>query len=213
MHSCLICDDHALVRDALSLAIESRWPDTEILTATDFDEALRLAARSPDVCLVDLSMPGAAPREGIAALRAAAPRAKVVIVTGSTDDALLLDLIAAGVDAFVPKTASSGVVLAAVGLALMGERYLPPRLAELLNPASSPGPQADQVEADDRRTPTARQRDVLRLIADGRSNKEIARCLGVSPATVKSHVTQAIAAVGALNRTDAAMRARTRGLI
>jgi len=91
MRSCLICDDHALVRDALSIAIESRWPDAEILIAVDFDEAQQLAARSPDICLVDLTMPGAAPREGIAAIRSTAPKAGIVVVTGSTDDALLVE--------------------------------------------------------------------------------------------------------------------------
>ncbi len=213
MRSCLICDDHALVRDALAMAIELRWPEAEILHASDFDEARRQAAHCPRLCLADLVMPGAAPLDGIAAIRAAAPEAAVIVVTGSTDDTLLLALLAMGVDGFIPKTAPKDVILAAVELVLLGTRYLPPRVAELLRGASVEAPPAQSTEVDTRPAPTDRQRDVLRLIAEGKSNKEIARHLGVSPATVKTHVAHGIAAIGALNRTDAAIRARARGLI
>ncbi len=105
MRSCLIADDHALVREALAAMLRSRWPDAVVAEAADFPAACAAAA-GHDIVLCDLDMPGAAPRDGIAALCAAAGATPVLVVTGSWDDALLLDLIAGGVAGFVPKTAS-----------------------------------------------------------------------------------------------------------
>lgn len=156
---------------------------------------------------MDLVMPGSDPMEGVSRLIEIAPQTRVIIVTGSHDDAMLLELLARGVHGFLEKTVGADVILAAIDLVLAGSRYLPPRVAELaLNP-----PAARQVAGG--RLPTDRQRQVLVLIAKGHSNKEIARSLGVSPATVKTHVAHAIASIGAANRTEAVVRARDLGLI
>lgn len=211
MRSCLICDDHQLVREALAGAVARRWPHATIAQAGNFPEAWDKAVAAPDLCLADLTMPGAEERTGIAELRRVAPTMPVLVITGSHDDRLLLDLIADGVAGFVPKTSGTEIILAAIELVLAGGRYMPPRVAEL-----AAGAQADgQVPAARMIRPvvTARQADVLRLVALGYSNKEIARDLYLSPATVKTHVAQALAAIGAANRTDAAMRARALGLI
>lgn len=157
-------------------------------------------------------MPGAGPVEGVTGVLDIAPGTRLLVVTGSHDDALLLELLGRGVHGFVPKTSSGEVILAAIELVLAGGRYLPPRVAELAGarpaaPAASPSPEPGS------RVVTDRQKQVLTLIARGLSNKEIARVLGVSPATVKTHVTNAIGSVGAANRTEAAMRARALGLI
>jgi DNA-binding NarL/FixJ family response regulator len=212
MRSCLICDDHQMVREALAGAVARRWPEATILQAGSFPEAWHKAAGSHDLCLADLAMPGADERDGIAGLRRAAPAMPVLVITGSHDDRLLLDLIASGVAGFVPKTSGTEIILAAIDLVLAGGRYMPPRVAELAAQT--------QVGIDPHvgtRAPkpavTARQADVLRLVAEGYSNKEIARALDLSPATVKTHVAQAIAAIGAANRTDAAIRATALGLI
>ena len=216
MQSCLICDDHALVREALAGAVARRWPMTTIAQAGSFPEAWARAEERPggghDLCLADLAMPGANEREGIAGLRRAAPTMPVLVITGSHDDRLLLDLIGDGVAGFVPKTSGTDIIMAAIELVLAGGRYMPPRVAELA--AQVQGGAGLSAES---RTPkpavTARQADVLRLVADGYSNKEIARALDLSPATVKTHVAQTIAAIGATNRTEAAIRARALGLI
>ena len=212
MRSCLICDDHALVRDALRGAIAHRWPDAEISEAADFVAAWQQAARAPTLIIADLVMPGAAPRDGVARLRAAAPDAPIIVVTGSHDDAILLDLLDSGVAGFVPKTSGTEIIIAAMKLVLSGGRYLPARVMELaLDRRATAGGAAPS--GGPREIVTPRQREVLKLMADGQSNKEIARALGVSPATIKTHVAQAIAAVGAHNRTDAAMRAAALGLV
>ena len=210
MQSCLICDDHALVREALAGAVARRWPMTTIAQAGSFPEAwARAEEHARDLCLADLAMPGASEREGIAGLRRAAPTMPVLVITGSHDDRLLLDLIGDGVAGFVPKTSGTDIIMAAIDLVLAGGRYMPPRVAELA--AQMQGGTSPSAES---RTPkpavTARQADVLRLVADGYSNKEIARALDLAPSTVKSHVSQIFARLGAVNRTDAL--ARTQGL-
>ncbi len=210
MQSCLICDDHALMRDALATAIAARWPNARIALADSFDTAWQSAATdTPDLCLVDLIMPGAAPLAGVTRLMQIASDARTIVVTGTHDDNLLLDLLDAGVHGFLQKTSSSAVFIAAIGLVMAGGRYLPPRVAELAIAPATTVPEADPGI----RPPTDRQRQVLTLIAKGQSNKEIARQLGVSPATIKTHVASAIAAVGAANRTEAAIRARELRLI
>lgn len=205
MESCLIADDHALVRDALSLAVAARWTAATIWEAADFPAAWELAAHQPALCLMDLGMAGAEPRQGISRIRAIAPASRVLVITGIEDDVLMLDLLDDGVAGFLSKSARTAVVVAAIELVLAGGRYLPPRLAEILNSpargASSSSPLS------------ARQTEVLRLIGDGRTNKEIGRDLAISPATVKVHIAQAMSALGATNRTDAAMKARALGVI
>ena len=204
MRRCLIADDHELVRDALAGAVAGRWPAAELVEAGDFPSAWA-RAEGNDLILADLLMPGADGTEGIARLHALAPATPLVVITGTHDDRALLALLSLGVAGFLGKTEGTAVILAAIELVLAGGRYLPPRVAELAagNNASPPEP-----------SPVSpRQREVLRLIADGRSNKEIALALRVSPATVKTHVATAIAALGAQNRTDAAVKARGRGWI
>jgi DNA-binding NarL/FixJ family response regulator len=212
VQSCLICDDHELVREALAGAIAGRWPDAQITQAADFDQAWALSRSGPDLCLVDLMMPGAGPVEGVAGVLDIAPQTRLLVVTGSHDDGVLLELLGRGVHGFVSKTSSGEVILAAIELVLAGGRYLPPRVAELAG-ARPPAPAPQPALEPGSRAVTDRQKQVLTLIARGLSNKEIARSLGVSPATVKTHVTNAIGSVGAANRTEAAMRARALGLI
>lgn len=213
MNLCLICDDHSLIRDAMAAAIGRKWPAAEILQAADFPTAWALAARGPDLCLVDLGMPGAGGREGVARILAAAPDARVLVVTGGDDDRLMLDLLSDGVAGFASKSLDTEVLAAAIDLVLAGGRYLPPRLAELLvsgPQARTPAPRRD---GPAREPLTPRQLDVLRLMAEGQSNKDIARALDLSPATIKTHVAQIIATVGAANRTEASARARALGLL
>ena len=206
MRSCLIADDHELVRAALAGAVAARWPDATVVEAHDFPGAWAAADDGYDLILADLLMPGATGTDGIAKLHALAGATPLIIITGSADDRALLALLALGVAGFLGKNATTAVILAAIELVLAGGRYLPPRVAELAAGAPSDTP-ADPSPV------SPRQREVLRLIAGGRSNKEIALALAVSPATVKTHVAGAIAAIGAQNRTDAAVKARSRGWI
>ncbi|HVN01891.1 MAG TPA: response regulator transcription factor [Caulobacteraceae bacterium] len=210
----LVCDDHPLVRAAIAATVAEVAPQRPVLTAKDFGEAWRLAGSEPALvlCIVDLQMPGAGPGEGLRGIRDRAPDAKIVVITGSESDADLLAALDLGVDGFIPKTAEPGVVEAAIRLVLAGGRYLPPRVAEIVSGlrarAATPAP---PVEAPYGRI-SERQREVLRFLARGRSNKEIAEVMALSPATVKSHVAHILAVLGAANRTEAALSARAKGM-
>jgi DNA-binding NarL/FixJ family response regulator len=206
--SCLICDDHAMMREALAGAVALGWPAADIVQCADYPQGWAAAAARPDLILSDLIMPGAGPVDGIAGLRVAAPGVPILVITGSEDDATLLALFDLGVAGFAPKTSKSALIDAAIRVVLAGGRYLPPRLLELA--AARGGGAAPRAVAS---RLTGRQVDVLRLIAAGQSNKEIARDLDLSPATIKAHTAAAMAALGAANRAEAVFKAREAALI
>lgn len=185
----LICDDHPLMRQALVGALTARWPSVRLEQASSFPEAWALAATTPDFCLIDLAMPGAEPVSGVARMREATPDSAIIVVTGLTDERLLRDVAACGVAAILPKT------------------FEPADLLEAIQAAT---PLADDAGAA---LPTGRQREVLRLMGAGLTNKEIAGRLGIAPATVKIHVSRIIALLQAVNRTEAVSRAERQGLI
>ena len=209
MKSCLICDDHAMMRDALGGAVALGWPDAEIVEAADFTAGWAAAAAQPDLIISDLVMPGATPLDGVRRLQMIAPASPILVVTGNEEDALLIALFQLGIAGFAPKTSRSALIEAAIRVILAGGRYLPPRVVELIGPRSTPELAPGAVTA--RLTP--RQVHVLQQTAQGRSNKEIARELELSPATIKAHVAAAIAALGATNRTEAVAKAQAMGLI
>jgi DNA-binding NarL/FixJ family response regulator len=197
MKTCLICDDHALVRTALGGLICQIRPETTIHHAQDFPGALAgLAQHSPDLCLADLRMPGADPLAGIAALMRSAGRAPVIVVTGDCDDTLLLALFRLGVAAVLEKTCELSVIEAAVRTVLAGGRCVPGYVQTTLTRGDTvptgPAPLSP------------RQSEVLRLAVMGQSNKEIARDLCLAPSTVKTHLEHAMRLLGASNRTEAA---------
>jgi two-component system nitrate/nitrite response regulator NarL len=156
-------------------------------------------------------MPGATPVEGVGRLRAAAPNSPVLVVTGNEEDAVLLALFRLGIAGFAPKTSKSAIIEAAIRLVLAGGRYLPPRIVDLAARNGAMGAGSAPAAATVRLT--QRQTDVLKLIATGESNKQIARELDLSPATIKAHIAAAIAALGAANRTEAVVKAREMSLI
>ena len=121
-----------------------------------------------------------------------------------SSDTALFDL---GIAGFAPKTSKSAVIEAAIRLVLAGGRYLPPRLVELAAQRGGGAYAGQNIRL------TERQTDVLARIATGKSNKEIARDLNLSPATVKAHIAAVILALGATNRTDATYKARALGLV
>jgi two-component system, NarL family, nitrate/nitrite response regulator NarL len=227
MQSCLICDDHALVREALVGAVKMNWPSAVVTEASDFPQAWALARNAPDFCIADLIMPGATPLEGIKGIMKAAPNTPILVVTGTQDDALLLGLLKLGVAGFAPKSASGAIVEAAIRLILAGGRYLPPRLADIAaarvdsaregdpsivkDASLTSGPDPFNQAVLDRLT--VRQIDVLKLVARGHSNKEIARTLGLAPSTVKTHLENLLAALGVANRTEASSKARSLNLL
>jgi two-component system, NarL family, nitrate/nitrite response regulator NarL len=213
MQSCLVCDDHAMMRGALAGAISMTWPEATVSTAADFSAGWAAAAESHDLILCDLSMPGATPLDGISGMREAAPDTPLVVVTANEDDSLLLSLFDLGIAGFIPKSASAEIIEMALRLVLAGGLYLPPRIIALAN-ARLNGPRTlDGQKNLGMAHLTDRQLEVLTQLAAGESNKEIARRLGLSPATVKTHVASILSALNATNRTEAVYFAREAGAI
>jgi DNA-binding NarL/FixJ family response regulator len=208
--TCLICDDHAMMREALAGTIELGWPGTHIMLASDYPSAWTMMLSGPSICITDLMMPGANPVDGVQRMRELAPDTPILVITGNEDDDILLELFALGVAGFAPKTSKSSVIEAAISLVLAGGHYVPPRILEIA--VGTEGIQAPHAKAPTAKL-TPRQIDVLRLIAMGQSTKEIARKLALSPATVKAHTAAAIAALSASNRTEAVVKARIARLI
>lgn len=198
-----------MMREALAGAVALGWPGAAVTQASDFQAAWTAAERAPDLILTDLTMPGATPQDGVARLRRTAPDAPILVITGNEAPGLLLELFDLGIAGFCPKTSSSAVIEAAIRLVLAGGRYLPP---EILSLVGGRGPAAATAPRPEIRL-TERQGGILRLMSEGASNKEIARRLDLSPATVKTHAAAAFAALNAVNRTEAVMRARALGLI
>lgn len=186
----LICDDHPLMREALGGALRDRWPNLVLREAGDYPSAwAAIEGEGVDFCLVDLAMPGAEPLAGIEGLRTRAPDAVIMVVTGITEIALLDSVRALGVAAIFSKNAETELLIEAI---LAHVPDLQPPEATRLPP---------------------RQQEVLALLAEGLTNKEIGQRLGISPATVKIHVARLIGWLGAVNRTDAVARAQRARII
>lgn len=204
MRSALICDDHDMIREAVAGLIAMNWPAAEIVRAADFPTAWDAMGDRHDLCICDLVMPGASPVDGVRELRKRSPETPILIITGNDEDALLLELFGLGVAGYVPKTARSAVIETAIRLVLGGERYVPARILDLVGSAAG----APKVPTRQPTPLSDRQIEVLRLVAAGQSNKEVARSMMLSPSTVKAHIAAAMVVLGAANRTEAVFLAR-----
>lgn len=195
----LVVDDHAVVRDGLELLLERFGSVTCVGAAADGAEAVALAAElRPDVVLMDLSMPV---MDGIEATRhivEAAPDIAVVVLTTFADDRHVMAAIDAGAVGYLLKDSSPDQLLAGVEAAARGESPLDPKVAGALM-ASRRRPAEREVSL------TAREREVLSLVAEGLANKAIARRLHISEKTVKAHLTSVFAALDVTDRTQAAL--------
>ncbi|PWB62073.1 MAG: DNA-binding response regulator [Betaproteobacteria bacterium] len=198
----LLADDHEMVRVALKVALGPLAAQVAFVEARTAEEALAAAAAHPDLdlVLIDVNMPGMGGEEGVRRLRAAHPELPVLACSAAEDPALVRSLLALGVSGFIPKSDPTPVIQQAVRLVLAGGTYVPPRLLQGAPAApEAPAPLASL---------TPRQQDVLRLLAEGKPNKLIARDLDISEATVKVHLLAVFRALGARNRTEAVVIAQ-----
>ena len=207
----LLVDDHAVVREGLRnfLALQD---GLEIVgEASDGNEAIEQAQRlGPDVILMDLVMPGL---DGIGAmrqLRARSPASRVIVLTSFLEDERVLPAIQAGAAGYLLKNVEPAELARAIRAAHAGEAIIDPTAAAGLVRAIADDARP-RVEEPERLT--RRERDVLELIARGRSNKRIALELGISEKTVKTHVGHLLAKLGVTDRTQAAVMAVEEGLV
>lgn len=205
----LLADDHALFREGVRLVLESLVDGPlAVVEASDYIQALA-AVRGDgavDVALVDLNMPGMDGFSGIEALKRAAPNLHLVVVSASEQPSDVRRALDSGAHGYITKASSSAAMLEAIRLVLSGETFVSPGLEVPDN--LSAGSDVDTVRA----SLTPRQRDVLAMLRQGKSNKEIARDLDLAEITVKLHVTAILRALGVENRTQAAIMAAKIGL-
>ena len=200
----LIADDHALVRESLRLLMETRGNIEVVGEAANGLEAVELAgALQPDVILLDLVMPGIDGRQAIAQIMGHNPQMRILVLTSFSDDDQVFPAIRAGALGYLLKDCSSQELLQAIDLVYRGEVSLHPAIArklvqEINRPPDLPSTPAPLSE---------REMDVLKLIAQGLSNQEIAAALVISDRTVNAHVSSILKKLHLANRTQAALYA------
>jgi DNA-binding NarL/FixJ family response regulator len=192
-------DDHPVVRQGLRTFLDVQ-DDIEVVgEASDSESCVTEAARTdPDVILLDLRMPGGDGVQALHALTAAGTRARALVITSFTEPAAVLPAVRAGAAGYVYKDVDPPALAAAIRAVHAGHVLLNPDVARLLTDSAPP---ADGAHL------TAREREVLAEVARGRSNREIARALGLAEKTVKTHVSAILTKLGVQDRTQAALYA------
>ncbi|RII15674.1 Transcriptional regulatory protein LiaR [Streptomyces sp. YIM 130001] len=204
----LIVDDHPVVRDGLRGMFEAEPGFTVLGEAGDGVEGVALTGRlDPDVVLMDLRMPGGDGVDAIRALTRGGARSKVLVLTTYDTDSDTLPAIEAGATGYLLKDAPRDELFAAVRAAAGGRTVLSPAVASrLVTAVRTPQPPADAALS-------TREREVLALVAKGTSNREIARLLFISEATVKTHLTHIYGKLDANDRASAVAVAYDRGIL
>ena len=212
----LLVDTHALYREGLALLITRSFPALELLQAGDIGEALAQLERHPDLDLMlldlDLELRDAEGTRGLQQIRARAPGVTVVLLSGDTPPETLLDAIQAGAAAFIPKASPPGFMEKALRRVLDTGVSLPPRPPPPRSGGAGGAPEAADAPAAGLTDLTPRQRDVLRLLIEGKTNKLICRELELSESTVKTHLASIFRRLGATSRTQAVVAAARLGL-
>jgi DNA-binding NarL/FixJ family response regulator len=199
----LVVDDHAVVREGLRTFLSLQDGIEVVGEAADGREAVAAAERErPDVVVMDLVMPRLDGVQAMRELRARVPRARVIVLTSFLDDDRLLPAIRAGAAGYLLKNVEPAELARAVRAADAGEALIDPVVAARLVDAL-----ADADDHRDEQPLTAREQEVLDLIARGYANKRIALELGIAEKTVKTHVGHVLAKLGVADRTQAALYA------
>lgn len=208
----LLVDDQRLFREALGTLLAAQPTLVLVGEASDGEEALRLAHQhQPDVILMDVQMPVL---DGVAAtrrLRAELPACRVILLTVFDDDEYVLEGLRAGAVGYLLKDASSARLLEAIDAAARGEAFLQPSVAAKVVAQFASGggiPQSSLTEPL-----TAREIEILRLLAKGHSNREIADALVLAEGTVKNHVTNILGKLDVRDRTQAVLKAQQLRLV
>jgi len=198
----LTVDDHPLLREGIAALINTESDMKLIADACNGQEAIeKFRLYRPDVTLMDLQMPALNGIEAIIAIRTEFPKARIIVLTTYTGDVQVLRALKAGARAYILKGQVHRELLDTIRAVHAGQKRIPAEIAAEL---------ADHVAEDEL---TSREIDVLRLVAGGNANKEIAAQLSIAEETVKSHMTNILSKLGANDRTHAVTMAVKRGII
>ena len=208
----LVVDDHALVREGLCQVLKGVDREVEVLSAETCARAFELANLHADLDLVvlDYHLPDMSGLAALSMFRKDHPELPVILLSGSVDPPMMRLIMERGAAGFVAKAALSDELLSAVRMVLAGDVYVPPELRP------QPGMTPEQADADFTRAVaqlTPRQEDVLYLLLEGRSNKDISQTLQLSDETTKNHVSGILRVFGVQTRVQAVLAAARRGYI
>lgn len=209
----LVVDDHTIVRDGIC-ALLALTGDIEVIgEATNGSEALKMVKEfHPDVVVMDIAMPIMGGLEATRRITKEFPKTKILVLTQYDDKEYVFPVIESGASGFISKVAASSELVAGIRAVYRGDSYLSPAVAKLLviNYRRTVGKQSGQSPYNQL---TPRERDVLKLLVEGHSTKEIADILIITPKTVEGHKTNLMAKLGIHNRIELVKYALRKGII
>lgn len=205
----LLVDDHPLFIEGIRGVLQKLDDHAAIMTSGSCEEALEISQEIEDfdLILLDLNLPGMSGLDGLQLLRHQFPATPVVLLSASEDRNKVLSAIELGAKGYVPKSSSSDIIISALQLVLSGGVYLPMAVLDTMNNAQS------KSENSEGQLLTARQVEVLALLAEGLSNKGIGNKLNMAENTVRVHVSAILKFLGVRNRTEAGVAAVKMGLL
>ena len=209
----LLGDDHTLVRHGLRKILEEQPEWTVVSEVGDGREAVREAiAHKPDVAIVDVAMPLLNGIDATQQIVRRVPETRVLMLSMHADEAYVMRALQAGATGYMVKDAAGKELLKAIEVVAAGRRYFSPAIERLLQDENDPRTAASGF-ADRYETLSAREREIFQLIAEARSNKEVAALLDISPATVETHRARILQKLGVHNIAEVVLYAVRRGII
>jgi DNA-binding NarL/FixJ family response regulator len=200
-----IVDDHPVVTDGVVANLRADAEIEVVATGSSADDAVALAtSHAPDVLILDLELGGRSGLDAIPGVKAASPRTRIVVFSAYAGEERVASAFERGADSYVLKGTSSDELVAVVRAAAAGTALIPADIAAQLARAVRQ-PRRDRL--------TGREREILALLAEGLSNRAAAERLGIAERTVKFHVAEILARLGASNRAQAVAIAKARGIV
>jgi two-component system response regulator NreC len=209
----LVVDDHTIVRDGISALLALAGDIDVVGEATNGNEALKMATKlKPDVVLMDIAMPIMGGLEATRRISKELPETKVLVVTQHDDKEYVFPVIESGASGLISKAGASSELAEGIRAVYRGDSFLSPSVAKLLveNYQQTAG---DRVQQDPYNQLTEREREILKLLAEGFSSQEIADMLVITRKTVEGHKTNLMAKLGIHNKIDLVKYALRRGII
>ena len=206
----LVADDHTIVRQGVVSLLEASGDCTVVAEASDGVEAVeRAVATSPDVAVLDIGMPRLSGLEAVRRIRQEAPRVRVLVLTMHEEEEYVVHLVKAGASGYLVKDSAATELLAAVRALARGQGYLGPYAARVL---------AEQYRRSDEAPDpygalTPREREVFHLVVDGKTTKQVAKELGISPKTAENHRARVMEKLGVHNTAELVRYAAKRRLL
>lgn len=207
----LIADEQSLFRDGLTLRLKEINQNIDILQSSSLTETLQILSAEPntDILILDIDLAGFSAEETIKNIQNISPSAKIIAISSSEDVHNIKNILSLGAKGYIPKRSDSNILSGALKLILDGGTYIPPAMLKTDSISKSTSPTLPPLK----KNLTNRQSQVLDLIAQGKSNKQIAYDMGVSEATVKLHINALLRSLKVNNRTQAVITAQKMGLI